>query len=107
MLHSKRPSGVKVLMVSSAVGLLSAAAGRTQDLRNCCVLFLTADGKMEGNLPGRSDGNTCCWNTGIRQLHSTCSPEDRNTVELGCDVIEGTEKKCVIINNCRCNQGVW
>ena len=70
MLHSKPPSGVKVLMGSSAVGLLSAAAagGRTPDLIKCCVLFLTADGKREGNLPGRSDGNTCCWNTGISQL---------------------------------------
>jgi hypothetical protein len=50
----KPPSGVvhplEVLMVSIAVGLLFASAGRTQDLRNCCVLFLTADGKMEGNL---------------------------------------------------------
>jgi hypothetical protein len=54
-LHSKPPSGVvhplKVLMVSIAVGLLSASAGGIQDLRNCCVLILTADGKVEGNWP--------------------------------------------------------
>jgi len=53
-LHSKPPSGVvhplQVLLASIAVGLLSASAGRSQDLRNCCVLILTADGKMEGNL---------------------------------------------------------
>ena len=96
MLHTEAPSGVvdplRVLMARIAVGLLSAITGRTQDLRICCVLFLASDSEMEGNWPVRSDRKNCYWNTGISQLHPTFSPEDRNTVELGYDVIEGTEK---------------